>query len=65
MIRQTAALLVALNAALFLLEGVTWFPVLLVVQGLVSVIALGALYFWIAQLDDDLEEEIEELKETK
>jgi len=64
MIRQTAALLVALNAALFLL-GVTWFPVLLVVQGLVSVIALGSLYFWIAQLDDDLVEEIEELKETK
>ena len=54
MIRQTVAFLVTLNVVLSLL-GIAWFPFLLVVQGLVSVAALSALYFWIAQLDDDLE----------
>jgi len=63
MIRQTVAFLVTLNVVLFLL-GIAWFPFLLVVQGLVSVAALSALYFWIAQLDDDLEKEIKELKDN-
>ena len=53
-IRQVASLVVAVNAVLFLL-GVLWFPTLLVVQGVVSVLALGVLYVWIAQLEDDVD----------
>jgi hypothetical protein len=54
MIRQTAASLVVLNAVLFMF-GIVWFPVLLVVQWLVSVVALVVLYFCIAQLCIDVE----------
>ena len=54
MIRQTLAFLVALNAVLLLL-GLLYFSALLVVQGFVSVIALGVIYYWIAQLEDDFD----------
>ena len=57
-IRQVASLVVTVNAILFLL-GVLWLPVLLVVQGFVSVAALGVLYFWITQLEDDVDKEKE------
>ena len=57
-IRQVASLIVTVNAVLFLL-GVFWLPILLVVQGLVSVIALGVLYYWIAQLENDFDKERE------
>ena len=53
-IRQTVALTVVANAVLFLL-GIIWFPSLLIVQGFISVIALGVVYYWVAQLEDDVD----------
>jgi hypothetical protein len=56
-IRQTASVIVAANAILFAL-GLLWFPLLLVVQGFVSVVALVVLCIWISELENDVDKEI-------
>jgi membrane protein implicated in regulation of membrane protease activity len=53
-LRQTVYVLVAVNAILFIV-GVLLYPVLLQVQGFVSIVALVLLAYWVAQLENDVD----------
>ncbi len=59
-LRETVYAIVVINTILFLI-GFLCFPILLTIQGFVSVIALIILVFWIS----DLQKELDKTNDTK
>jgi len=54
MIRHTASIIVAIDAILFFLDLI-WLPILLVIQGFLSVVALIVLIIWVSELQEDFD----------
>jgi hypothetical protein len=56
-IRHTASIIVAIDAILFFLDLI-WLPILLVIQGFLSVVALTVLIIWVSELQEDFDKKI-------
>ena len=57
-IRQVVAGIIVLYTILFLV-AVLWLPSILIIQPLLSILIFVLLYFWIAQLEEDLDKKTE------
>ena len=57
-IRQVVAGIIVLYTVLFLVAFL-WLPSILIIQPLLSILIFVLLYFWIAQLEEDLDKKTE------